>query len=75
MRRRGIGTLLLDAMTAQAKRRGATEQWVAVTKGNYKGIPFYEHHGFVRRSEQTSLHSETGQTILSARYARPVPER
>jgi GNAT superfamily N-acetyltransferase len=33
MRRRGIGTLLLEAMTAQAQGHNATEQWVSVTGG------------------------------------------
>ena len=53
-RRRGIGRALLDAMTDQARARGASEQWVAVTAENLKGIPFYEAMGFVTASESDS---------------------
>jgi GNAT superfamily N-acetyltransferase len=49
-RREGIGTLLLNAMTDQATGHKAIEQWVSVTKGNEKGVPFYEAHGFRLRS-------------------------
>ncbi|MGT2811494.1 GNAT family N-acetyltransferase [Streptococcus minor] len=45
--RRGIGHSLLEAMTSYQKETyGSTEQWVAVTKGNPIGIPFYEKEGF-----------------------------
>ncbi len=53
-RRRGIGRALLDAMTDQARARGATEQCVSVAAGNLKGIPFYEAMGFVTASETDS---------------------
>ncbi|WP_338035672.1 GNAT family N-acetyltransferase [Halalkalibacterium halodurans] len=36
----GVGTKLLEAITAQQKEFGAMEQWVSVAKGNEKGIPF-----------------------------------
>ena len=50
-RRQGIGRALLNTMTEQARARGATEQWVSVTAGNLKGIPFYEAMGFVTAHE------------------------
>ncbi|MCX2824356.1 GNAT family N-acetyltransferase [Bacillus pseudomycoides] len=46
----GIGTMLLHAITARQIEQGATEQWVSVTKGNQKGIPFYEARGFVQQN-------------------------
>lgn len=46
LRGRGIGTALLDFVTAQQQAAGATEQWVSVTDGNDLGIPFYLARGF-----------------------------
>ena len=63
-RRRGIGRALLNAMTEQARARGATEQCVSVTAGNLKGIPFYEAMGFVTVSESGN---PTGVKSLSMR--------
>lgn len=45
-KRKGIGTKLLQAITKDQIERGATTQWVTVTKGNQMGIPFYEAVGF-----------------------------
>jgi ribosomal protein S18 acetylase RimI-like enzyme len=45
-RGRGLGTLLLDHVTAQLRSGGAREIWASVTPGNEKGIPFYEARGF-----------------------------
>lgn len=46
LRGRGIGTALLDFVTAQQRSVGAVEQWVSVTEGNERGIPFYRARGF-----------------------------
>ena len=54
-RRRGIGRALLNAMTNQARVRGASEQWVSVMYGNLRGIPFYEAMGFVTAHETDTL--------------------
>jgi ribosomal protein S18 acetylase RimI-like enzyme len=45
----GIGSALLEFVTRQQQRMGATEQWVSVTEGNDLGIPFYRALGFVVR--------------------------
>ncbi len=71
-RRQGIGTLLLNALTDQATRHGATEQWVSVTQGNRLGIPFYETRGFVLRSEHSIVSPPTGETLLTLRYSRKI---
>lgn len=42
----GIGSLLLKAVTTELVGLGAKEQWVSVTSGNQKGLPFYEARGF-----------------------------
>ena len=49
LRGRGIGTALLDFVTDQQRRAGASEQWVSVTEGNDLGLPFYLARGFVVR--------------------------
>lgn len=64
----GAGTALLEAITAQQRALGATEQWVSVGLGNTKGIPFYEARGFVRRGTRPA-HGLDGE---SARYWRSL---
>jgi GNAT superfamily N-acetyltransferase len=44
---RGIGSRLLDHVTAQQRSLGATRQRVAVLAGNELGMPFYRARGFV----------------------------
>lgn len=69
-RNEGIGTRLLDAITQQQKAFGATEQWVSVSKGNRKGIPFYEARGFVFRHEQPAHGNQYGDGYVAVRYRR-----
>ncbi|MBM7839168.1 GNAT superfamily N-acetyltransferase [Alkalihalobacillus xiaoxiensis] len=47
-----IGTALLDFLTREQIKLGATEQWASVYKDNQKGIPFYRARGFVCISEK-----------------------
>jgi ribosomal protein S18 acetylase RimI-like enzyme len=49
----GIGSKLLEAVTKEAKCKGAKEQWAAVIKNNMQGIPFYLARGFVQRGKRT----------------------
>ena len=65
--RRGIGRALLKAMTDQARARGASEQWVAVTAGNPQGIPFYEAMGFV-----TAHETDSPSGVKSLRMVRSI---
>lgn len=44
-RNEGIGTKILEAITAQQREFGAREQWVSVLAGNQKGIPFLKQKG------------------------------
>jgi GNAT superfamily N-acetyltransferase len=53
-RRRGAGTLVLEAITERQVEAGAREQWAAVTPGNAKGIPFYLARGFEQRGTRAS---------------------
>lgn len=70
-RYKGVGRLLLDALTEMQKKQGASEQWVSVQEGNQRGIPFYEARGFTFQGKQPELTS-TGEQQVSLRYSRPV---
>lgn len=72
-RNEGIGTMILNAVTRQQKEDfNATEQWVSVTKGNMKGIPFYEAKGFVFKHEQSSYENSENEDLVSLRYYRKL---
>jgi len=68
----GIGTLLLNALTEVQKKKGATEQWVSVAKGNQKGIPFYEARGFLFIEEKRSFGNRFDEEYVSLRYFRKI---
>lgn len=70
-RYKGIGRLLLEALTGFQKEQGATEQWVSVQEGNQHGIPFYEARGFRLQGKKTEL-TDTGEEQVSLRYSRQV---
>ncbi|SIS45744.1 GNAT family N-acetyltransferase [Salimicrobium flavidum] len=66
----GIGSKLLEELTSVQQRKGASEQWVSVQKGNYKGIPFYEARGFEYVEERPTYSNEGGEGYVSLRYKR-----
>ncbi|WP_409296751.1 GNAT family N-acetyltransferase [Peribacillus sp. SCS-26] len=68
----GIGTQLLHAFTDVQKSKGAAEQWVSVSKGNMKGIPFYEARGFRFVKEQGSFNNHESENYMSLRYRRAL---
>ncbi|MGD7008638.1 GNAT family N-acetyltransferase [Metabacillus sp. 84] len=68
----GIGTQLLQVLTELQKSKGATEQWVSVSKGNMKGIPFYEARGFQFETEQDSFDNNEDEDYISFRYRRKI---
>ena len=69
-KREGIGSNLLDELTKVQLQRGAREQWVSVSKGNLKGIPFYEAVGFTAQYEQESFQNLEEEAYKSLRYQR-----
>ena len=69
-KRERIGSKLLNELTKDQLRRGAGEQWVSVSKGNSKGIPFYEAVGFTVQSEQESYQNLEQEAYKSLRYRR-----
>lgn len=70
-RYKGTGTQLLDALTKEHRKNGASRKWVSVQEGNQYGIPFYESRGFVCQGRREAL-TETGEQHISLRYARPL---
>jgi ribosomal protein S18 acetylase RimI-like enzyme len=66
----GIGTALLDAITAELVQQGAREQWVLVTPGNTRGIPFYEARGFTLHRTQPAFGETLASERQSLRYRR-----
>ncbi|UFU00081.1 GNAT family N-acetyltransferase [Radiobacillus kanasensis] len=70
-RYKGIGRLLLEALTKQQKEKGATEQWVSVQENNQRGIPFYEARGFTFQEKKITP-TDTGEEQVSLRYYRKL---
>jgi len=70
-RYKGIGRLLLEALTKEHKDKGVTEQWVSVQKNNYKGIPFYKARDFVFHHKRIT-YTDTNEEQVSLRYLRKI---
>lgn len=70
-RYRGIGRLLLDALTELQKEQGAVEQWVSVQEDNQRGIPFYEARGFACQGKKSEM-TVAGEEQVSLRYSRKI---
>jgi len=68
----GVGTLLLNAITDEMRAQGAKEQWVTVTEGNEKGLPFYRARGFVEQSRVPAWRHSNEFNYFSIRMKRPV---
>jgi len=51
-RRRGVGTLLLDAVVEVARRLECTQVWLTTTNDNLDALRFYQRRGF----RLTALH-------------------
>lgn len=71
-KREGIGSRLLEAITADQLQRGAREQWVSVAKGNRMAIPFYEAVGFRFRGERPAYGLPEEDGFVSLRYRRAL---
>ncbi|MEV6345423.1 GNAT family N-acetyltransferase [Actinoplanes sp. NPDC051851] len=69
-RGRGLGTLLLDAVTDRLREAGAKEQWVSVFLGNQKGIAFYRARGFRPVETVQAYGSRTDDHVRSLRMHR-----
>lgn len=64
----GLGTSLLQAITAECVEQGAREQWVSVYRANLNGIAFYKCRGFqVAGEEQQDVGEERTTAVLRMR--------
>ncbi|QDI92951.1 N-acetyltransferase [Salicibibacter halophilus] len=70
-RYQGTGRRLLAALTEEQVANGASEQWVSVEKGNWRGIPFYEARGFELQGEQKKM-TDTGEAHTNLNFRRVI---
>ena len=57
LRRRGLGTQLLDALVAEAAHLGATELTLEVRRSNEPALRLYERAGFERAGVRTNYYT------------------
>jgi ribosomal protein S18 acetylase RimI-like enzyme len=66
---RGVGTALVDAVAAAARRAGCTRLWLVTTNDNLEALRFYQRRGFVL----TALHRDA---VVESRRLKPqISER
>ncbi|WP_305787212.1 GNAT family N-acetyltransferase [Symbioplanes lichenis] len=72
-RGRGLGTLLLETVTAQIQAAGGSEMWVSVFLGDQAGIGFHRARGFVPMDTVRATLSRSDDHIVSLRMRRALP--
>jgi ribosomal protein S18 acetylase RimI-like enzyme len=65
---RGVGTALIDAVTAQARAAGCRRVWLITTNDNLNALRFYQGRGF----RLVAVHS--GAVEASRRLKPEIPE-
>jgi len=70
-RYKGIGRMLLEKMTKDQRDKGVTKQWVSVSEGNQRGIPFYEARGFMVQHKRIT-YTDTNEEQVALRYLREI---
>lgn len=70
-RGQGIGSTLLEALLAEAWRRGAAAVHLEVRADNQAAIQLYEQHGFQRLARRRGYYQPSGQDALILRLLRP----
>ncbi len=66
-KRKGVGSRLLETMTAQQRNKGATEQWVSIVPSNEIGKSFYRKHGFEVVGEREAYGDSSDRNSLRLR--------
>jgi len=54
--RAGLGSLLLESLCAEARRRGVVRMMLEVRTSNAAGSAFYRRHGFAQIGERTDYY-------------------
>lgn len=67
---RGLGAALMQAVHAEARRRGAHTLWLGVYDRNVRAVEFYERCGFAKVGGQEFLFG--GQIYIDPVYAAAV---
>jgi ribosomal protein S18 acetylase RimI-like enzyme len=65
---RGVGSLLLDAVTALARREGCARVWLITTNDNLRALGFYQRRGF----ELAALHRDALERARSLKPSIPL---
>lgn len=68
----GIGSLLLDALLAEAGRRGCTEVFLEVRVDNDRAQRLYERRGFTRVGLRRGYYQPSGTDAVVMRLALPA---
>jgi ribosomal-protein-alanine N-acetyltransferase len=71
-RRHGLGSVLLEALLAEAWRRGAAAVHLEVRADNDAAIRLYRQHGFAPLSRRRGYYQPSGQDALVLRALRPA---
>ncbi|MDR7298126.1 ribosomal protein S18 acetylase RimI-like enzyme [Pelomonas aquatica] len=66
----GLGSQLMAAVHAEARKRGAQTLWLGVYDRNLRAVAFYKRFGFVQVGGKEFLFG--GRTYLDPIYAAPV---
>lgn len=64
-RRRGVAATLMDALGAEARRRGAASIWLEVRSRNRPAREFYQRRGFVEMGVRKKYYSDTGDDAVT----------
>lgn len=71
-RNRGIGTVLLNAVTDWMRKHGVKKQRVSVTDGNQYGLPFYYSKGFKLEKRIPTFFDPNNDMPKSLRLSRKI---
>ena len=64
LRRRGVGTLLLDAALTLGRRLGAMKAYLEVRASNLAALQFYERHGFCATDRRRGYYIEPAEDAV-----------
>jgi ribosomal-protein-alanine N-acetyltransferase len=71
-RGQGIGSLLLDAALAQARRAGTTETYLEVRNSNLRARQLYDSRGFVEVGRRRNYYRRPVEDAVILRWAASV---
>jgi ribosomal protein S18 acetylase RimI-like enzyme len=67
---RGLGRALLDALLAEARRRGCTQVFLEVLDTNEAAISLYEKSGFERQGRRRDYYGQGADALVMRKRFR-----